>query len=383
MKFSGKLPGKMQKGSSGSDPGAETMGRILDYKLIGELRKKILAGGFDKVAFLPSERNLAEEYQVGRGIIRGALKALSEEGLLYKIPGRGFRLKQKTDRRLKRIILRLPIQMSARAYEAMGIVAGICSGANEIFAEIILSTSQAKWDFKELQERYNADDIQGIIFLEGSPDIPYERFISAGIPFVIANLEEEKNLPGVRMDYRGIGRIAGMKLLQEGYRKIAVYTGSTEMFLYREILAGFRGALAEETLIPDESMIITGSRNETPGNLKELLMKPAGERPEAIFTVRDYRAANVYALCEELGLAIPEDLAVISFDGITWPNGEKAGLTTITEEAEEIGRQSVFLLQQQFRNGYDPVRCMVSANLINRSSLKEKAKSEKVIIHKK
>lgn len=356
------------------------MGRIPDENIIHQLRQKIRSGGFDKTTFLPSERKLAEEYQVGRGIIRGALKVLSEEGIIYNVPRRGFRIKKKNDRRMKRIIVRLPTPVSAKAYEAMGLIAGMCAGANEIFAEVILSTPPAKLNLSELQERFNADDIQGIVFLESSPDLPFEDVVKAGIPCVIANLEEEKEIPCVRMDYRGIGRIAGMELMESGYHKIGVFSGPTDRFLYREILAGFRGALAEENLALSDSMHAVGDWQTPPHAIRELLTRPAGERPEAIFTIRDYRAAQVYAICEELSIRIPEDLGVISFDGISWPGAEKAGLTTITEDVAEIGRQAIFLLQKQFESGYDPIIFMISGQLISGKSLRQKNGQSKVIL---
>ncbi|MBR2439510.1 MAG: GntR family transcriptional regulator [Lentisphaeria bacterium] len=355
------------------------MGRASDENIIHQLRQKIRSGGFDKTTFLPSERKLADEYQVGRGIIRGALKVLSGEGIIYNVPKRGYRVKKKNGKRLKRIILRLPIQVSAKAYEAMALVAGICAGANELFAEIILSTPPACLNLSELHERFNADDIQGIIFLESSPDLPLEEIKKAGIPFVIANLEEEKEYPGASVDYRGSGRIAGQELLKRNYRKIGVYTGPADRFLYRELLAGFRGALAEEKLQISDDMYVSGSWDETPKALKELLSCPADKRPEAIFTLRDYRAAQVYTLCEELGLKIPEDIGVISFDGISWPGAEKAGLTSIAEDAAEIGRQAVLLLQKQFESGYTPVRCLVSGTLINGKSLRQTEDSARII----
>ena len=355
------------------------MGRTPDENIIHLLRQKIRSGGFENTTFLPSERKLAEEYQVGRGIIRGALKVLRKEGIIYNIPRRGFRVKKKTGRRMKRIILRLPTPVSAKAYEAMGLVAGMCAGANEIFAEVILSTPPAKLNLPELKERFNADDIQGIVFLESSPDIPFEEVVKAGIPCVIANLEDEKEFPGVRMDYRGIGQIAGMELIQRGYQKIGVFSGPAERFLYREILSGFRSALAEENLVLSDSMHAVGDWQSPPHAIRELLMRPAEERPDAIFTIRDYRAAQVYAVCEELSLRIPEDLGVISFDGISWPSAEKSGLTTIAENVSEIGRQAVFLLQQQFENGYDPVICMISGHLISGSSLRQKNETSKIL----
>ena len=357
------------------------MSRTPDENIIQQLRQKICSGGFDKISFLPSERKLAEEYQVGRGVIRGALKVLCEEGLIYNVPRRGLRIKKKTEKRMKRIIVRLPTKVTAKAYEVMGLVSGICAGANDLFAEVILSTPPARLNLPELRDRYNANDIQGIVFLEGSGEIPFEEFVQAGIPCVIANLEDDEEVPGVRMDYRGIGRIAGKELIQRGYQKICVFSGPMDHFFYREIFAGFRGALAEENLVLPDSMHIVNDKLSSPQAIRDLLMLPPEERPEAIFTIRDYRAAQVYAVCEELSIRIPEDLGVISFDGITWPGAENAGLTTIIEDVTEIGRQAVFLLQKQFESGYDPVICMIGGQLSPGKSLRQKNGKSKIFLH--
>ena len=182
------------------------------------------------------------------------------------------------------------------------------------------------------------------------------------------------------MDYRGIGRTAGMELVQRGYRNIAVYSGSPEHYFYREILAGFRGALADENIPFDDAEIIIGNWNDPPPQtLRNLLSKSKKQRPDAVFTLRDYRAAQVFSVCEELSLNIPEDLGLISFDGITWPGAEKAGLSTISEEVSEIGRQAVSLLQKQFESGYDPVKLMISGTLQSGNSLREKNNSTKVV----
>jgi DNA-binding LacI/PurR family transcriptional regulator len=45
-------------------------------------------------------------------------------------------------------------------------------------------------------------------------------------------------------------------------------------------------------------------------------------------------------------MKIPEQISVISYDGLSWPDGKDYGLTTILEPAEETGRQSVDLLYQ-------------------------------------
>lgn len=356
------------------------MARSVDTRIVQLLRAKIISGGFDQTTFLPSERTLAGEYQVGRGIIRGALKVLKDEGILYNVPNRGLRIKEQQGKRLKRIILRLPVAMSAKAYETIGIVSGVCAGANEIFAEVILSTPPAELDLKELRERYNAGEIQGIIFVETSFNLPISQIIDSGIPCVVANIEEECTFPGVRMDYREIGRMAGRELLARGYRRIAVYTGRRERFIYREIVSGFRGALAEEDVFLDEGMIISGDMESVPEELYQALSLAPDKRPEAFFTVRDYRAAHLYRLCAEKNLSIPGDMGIISYDNISWPGAEAAGLTTISEEVVELGKQAVFFLQKQYEAGFTPVTGTISGKLICRSSMRERKDTGNIVL---
>lgn len=348
------------------------MPRTVNEQIVGKLRRKILMGGFDRVTFLPPERKLAAEFEVGRGMLRGALETLCREGIIYRVPKRGLRIKKTEPRRLKRVLLRLPGPMPAKVGEEIAIVAGICAGAGEIFAEVVLSAPPAPLNLTELRERYNAGDIQGIIVLEHSPGAEFSEIAASGIPFVIANQEDEGDFPCVRMDYRAVGRLAGQRLFQTRCRRPLIYTGDTEKFMYREILAGFRGAAAEEGVMLDESMIVRGDFNCEAPELTEKLSLPAGRRPDAVFTVRDYRAAHVFRLCEKFSLRIPDDLGLISYDDVSWPSAEEQGLTSVAEEVNQIGRQSVLLLRNMYesKEPHGGTVCLIPPRLVERRTLK-------------
>ena len=347
------------------------MSRPANTAVAEKLRKKILSGAFEKTTFLPPERQLAEEFQVGRAIIRGALRTLGDEKIIYKVPKRGWRLFKREERRLKRILLRLSSRMNAEGYEGMGLVAGICSGANDIYAEVILSSPPMELDKKELLERYNAGDIQGIIFLEAASDVSVRQLVDCGIPCVVANLEEELQLPCVRMDYHAIGAMAGKELLDRGYRNIAVYGGSLERFIYKELLAGFREIMDEAGIAPDKSLILCGKDELLQEKLSALLKAPADQRPEVFFTLRDYRAGRLYESCAQYGLKIPDDVGIISYDDISWPAARRQGLSSIREDVYRIGKESVLMLQRIYESDSERVESVfLPGKLVERSSLK-------------
>jgi DNA-binding FadR family transcriptional regulator len=56
--------------------------------LADALREKILTGGFDEGASLPSERDIVDETGLGRGSVREALRVLEVEGLIRTKTGR-------------------------------------------------------------------------------------------------------------------------------------------------------------------------------------------------------------------------------------------------------------------------------------------------------
>lgn len=87
-----------------------------------------------------------------------------------------------------------------------------------------------------------------------------------GVPAVVVNLERPQDQVHCRVDFRGVGRLAGMRLLAAGHRRIGVLSGDLSSFIYREMLAGFRGALAEEEIYPEAGMV-----NEAPLNRTERL----------------------------------------------------------------------------------------------------------------
>lgn len=64
-------------------------GRITVSRLVTDLEGQILVGDLREAEKLPSERRLAERFNVSRPMIREALRTLSERGLVEVVPARG------------------------------------------------------------------------------------------------------------------------------------------------------------------------------------------------------------------------------------------------------------------------------------------------------
>lgn len=86
------------------------MDKLLYSRITEEIEKKITSGSFKEGEKLPSERLLAEEYDVSRNVIREALQNLSEKGFIEIIPRKGVYVitpgEEKAVEALKRVFTR-------------------------------------------------------------------------------------------------------------------------------------------------------------------------------------------------------------------------------------------------------------------------------------
>ena len=72
--------------------------------------------------------------------------------------------------------------------------------------------------------------------------------------------------------------------------------------------------------------------------------------PSAIFAASDFQALIVLKVARQLGIRIPEDLAIVGFDDLDM--AEYEDLTTISQHLDESGRLAIeILLSRIWRMG--------------------------------
>lgn len=128
---------------------------------------------------------------------------------------------------------------------------------------------------------------------------------------------------------------------KHGYTKIG-HLGGPHVSIGQKRLEGYLEALEKYDLPINDKWIIVGGFQEEAGYdaMKKLLDLPSKEYPEAVVAVNDPAAIGAVKAIEEVGLSIPEDIAIVGFtDDIRAPLLD-VPLTTVHQPAYEVGKRA-------------------------------------------
>ncbi|ASR04949.1 LacI family DNA-binding transcriptional regulator [Gordonia rubripertincta] len=160
------------------------------------------------------------------------------------------------------------------------------------------------------------------------PMMTLTRHADAGLPFVGGD------------DVRG-GALAARHLIDRGYTDLAVIAGPAHATTATDRLEGFRTEAAAAGIVLPESRIVPSSFEVRGGTEAGRILLDAPNRPRAIFAVSDTIAVGVLGVARDLGLRIPEDLALVGYNDIPIAAQLPVPLTTIHSPALDIGQTAV------------------------------------------
>jgi LacI family transcriptional regulator len=110
-------------------------------------------------------------------------------------------------------------------------------------------------------------------------------------------------------------------------------------------LQGYARALAEAGVAYDPAWVVQGESTVFGGHeLMHAILARPGPRPTAVFCISDLGAIGALRALYEAGLHVPEDMAVVGFDGILLGQFTTPALTTMNQAREEMGRLAADML---------------------------------------
>jgi LacI family transcriptional regulator len=190
---------------------------------------------------------------------------------------------------------------------------------------------------------------------------------------VLFNRELKKPLPNVVTinvnDQRG-AQEAVEHLLASGRRQIAYLAGPSSSYSNQRRLEGYREALKTGGLPFDPQLVeaiqFPDIHHSTQAALKALLAR----RPEidGLFAFNDLIAISAMQTCQELGKAVPGDVAVIGADDIPLAAIIRPQLSTLHVNLAHIGRLAMRTLLEIFAGEASSGSYQIEPELVLRES---------------
>ncbi|MBB6636914.1 LacI family DNA-binding transcriptional regulator [Cohnella thailandensis] len=155
-----------------------------------------------------------------------------------------------------------------------------------------------------------------------------------------------------RFDYVYVDTYAGIRLATEhligqGIGSIAYVGGSLGEQTGYQRFCGYREAMRDGGLPMDDRYVAESDYTERGGYLAARKWLERRDRPEGIVAANDLMAIGVMKACEEAGLRIPEDVAIVGMDNLDIASRVYPKLTSVALLQEEIGRQAATLLMRR------------------------------------
>lgn len=340
---------------------------------------------------IPSENELAEQFNVSRITIKKALDDLVEEGLIYRIQGKGSFIAANSDG--EPTIYNIPASKTNLDQKLIAVVTPHLSSelASDTYAGI--ETTLAKHGYKmiicQTHDSQKAEEqiikevrqlgVAGIIIYPVEGETYNEevlRLTLKDFPVVLidryfrgieVNSVSSDNHQG---SYEAICHLIGL-----GHSRIGMistsYQGTTSI---EDRIIGYEKALTDKEVPIDHHLYLlnpqkSGGNKEIRENTKKKIQAFIRNNPDmsAIFAITS--GIEVLEAIMELGLQIPEDLSLTMFDDSSLSHFFKTPPTCVKQQGYTIGEEAANLLVSSIeKKGQKRKKIFIPTELIVRQS---------------
>jgi LacI family transcriptional regulator len=247
------------------------------------------------------------------------------------------------------------------------VVRGVEDGAYEAgYSMFLCNADEDPSKEAEYLQLAVAENVAGVILMPADPTTDLSPLLDTAIPVVLV----DRKLPGTQADTVVGDNIAGgtqvvEHLLANGYRRIACVSGPLTTTTGSERLLGYRMALEQAGLAVDDALIRVADFREEGGRRATEELIAQGPRPDAVFVTNNRMTAGALEAIEGANLAVPDDIAVVGYDELSWAPLLRTALTTISQPAYDLGHESARLLLSRLDGYSGPARTVVLTTSLN------------------
>jgi len=237
------------------------------------------------------------------------------------------------------------------------------------------------FDAQDLQPLFNsliARQIDGIIW--AVPEVGDNRawiedqLDTLPVPMIFMTMQARPGVTIVAVDNYAGGRLATEHLLQQGYRHIGHISGPLDWWEARQRKAGWQDALLAAGVPAGDLHVEEGDWSSTSGEQAIGRLLASYPEMDAVFVANDQMALSVLQTACRQEIQVPQNLAVVGFDGLPETTHYWPPLTTVYQDQQLLGRTAVAELIQMIESSRkgkaqtEPRLILLQPELIERAS---------------
>lgn len=181
---------------------------------------------------------------------------------------------------------------------------------------------------------------------------------------------EVPNVPSVLVDNaRGMHDAILHLIMHHGFRRIGFIRGPETNDEAQRRFGVYREVLEQHSIAFDPDLVITGDFMRASG--AAAAQRLCAARPlalDAILAASDMMALGALDALAELGIRVPEDVAVVGFDDVVEARFASPPLTTVRQPLYEQGARATQSALEQLRGASSPLRATLLTELVLRRS---------------
>ncbi len=351
----------------------------LHVQLHNQLRRLIVSGRWLEGDRIPTETRMARHLDISRTTVRIALQRLEVEGLIKRTAGRGtFVSWQPQDQSNSRSIGYITHSFYNEIHSIL-----LSSAETELRSagyQVIFSNAATLAEESTILEQMLDENIAGLIIWSSAAPTEetlaivqeYQRreipivFIDRVIEDIKADYVASDNFGGAYdliSHLIGLGHeqivqlmpnISGLRPIDERYRGYVAAVQDRGFYAYApwKIDPPERPEFHETdiySLVGEKSQLIIEQVVQ--------LMNAVEPKPTAIACINDILAIITISALREIGIRVPDDVSVVGFDDISMASHIGVPLTTVAQNAYELGKSASKILLERLDGDQSPPRC--------------------------
>ncbi|MEH7444472.1 LacI family DNA-binding transcriptional regulator [Bacillus sp. JJ1122] len=243
------------------------------------------------------------------------------------------------------------------------VLSGLSEGAHSKQYALHMTTGKTEDEiFDGVVAMVQGGRVDGVVLLYSKVEdrvIAYLR--ERDFPFVVIGkpFKDDENISYVDNDNFKAGKEVTEHLIQLGHDRIGFIGGNLDLVVTVERLLGYEKALRNSGISLIDEYIVNDEFLRESGQDAVKVLLSLEKPPTAMVVADDLMALGVLNKLDEMGISVPDDISIVSFNNVLIAEMARPPLTSVDINIFDLGYQATKSLIQKIENPGEPIKRII------------------------